>query len=60
MKKTKLEMWRVRWTGMGHKTIVSAVGYSKEGAEDRAEVLRAKGWENVEVYQSKVDSEDPI
>ncbi len=63
MGKTKLEWWKVRWNCRDEDcddTIVSAVGYSREGAEARAEVLRAQGTTGVEVFESKPGSDEEI
>jgi hypothetical protein len=63
MGKVKLEFWRVRWDGVEHQkgqTVVSAVGYTKAGADTRAEILTQSGYTNVEVFESKPGSDEEI
>lgn len=61
MGKLKLEMWRVRWDNPdGTDQIVSAVGYTMEGADTRAKILVAQGYKGVEVFESKPGSDDEI
>lgn len=61
--KTKLRYWRCRWDGQGDQEgqrVNSAVAYSEAGAHDRARLLELAGWKNVEVYESKVGSEEEV
>ena len=61
--KVKLPFWRVRWDGTGEnagKKIVSAVGYSMEGADARAKILVTQGYKGVEVFESKPGSDEEL
>jgi hypothetical protein len=63
MNKATLRIWRCRWDGQGPQEgqrVSSSVGYTREGAEERKWLLKAAGWQNVEVYESKVGSDEPV
>lgn len=60
MGKVTMECWRVRWTGKGDEKMISAAAYPKNLADIRADELRARGYRDVEVYQSKPGSEEGI
>lgn len=60
---TNLRFWRCRWDGQNEQKgqrVTSAVAYTEKGAHERARLLRTAGWQNVEVYESNVGSDEEI
>lgn len=59
--KAQMRNFRVRWDSLdGKERVVSVVSYSRKCAEDRAAQLREQGYENVEVYESKIGSYEEV